>query len=440
MKAKLIFTSILIVLIIAVIAGGYIAYSNYSSYNLVTEQIYTIEENKMITIDSDIDYKNTEIKVNNEQLEEDFYYGYESIYERDGILYFSTTKSWDEEKLSELADELYKNTHGEEINYLEKVVVYGSYGGYAAGSHSMGTYAYEMPISYYNFFPSEQTINSYYDKSSIYIYDVGAKTTIEDIAVVLSHEYGHHFTFYHFGLDGTANDADTEYYSLRAEGNLNVIYEREKYQNYIDEHKWYLVEIAAEDYVYLMGSETTHNVIEYIDNYQKYNLYRAGNYTALALNDEDVSQCINVIPHENVDMLLPSEIEGLADYYYSFVDEKSPLQTPIDDIGTLSLQMERVPDDQFNFTWEQPYTDSDVIYTLIGYNEEGRILVAVKTTYGDEEGAARFGDYSSMQTRSEQYEDLYAYDWSEGEIMMFRVSITFPDGTVIISDPVTFIS
>lgn len=440
MKAKLIFTSVLILLLASAFIGGYVAYNNFNSYNEVTQQISSIESDKAVTVDSSVDYHNSVEKTSNEQLEEDFYYGYESIYERDGILYFSTTESWDEEKLSELADELYKNVHGEEMAYLEKVVVYGSYGGYAAGSHSMGVYGYEVPISHYNFFPGEQIINSYYDKSSIYIYGVDEDTTIEDIAVVLSHEYGHHFTFYHFGLGGNADDADTDYYNLRAEGNSEIIIERETYKNYIDEHKWYLAEIAAEDYVYFMGSDTFQNVHIFFDNYDRYIMYKNDRTEELENASDGLVQCRNGYPHENMNLQLPGGVNGLAEYFYSFVETESPYQNEYEPLGTLNVGMETIKDTQHRITWNQPYTDSDVIYTVLVYDDENELLLMLKTTQGDEEGVAELGIYDNRPASLSGYHrNMYIFKYETGKEITIRITVTFSNGIVLISDPTTFV-
>ena len=438
MSKKVVFIALILVLCITAFAGTYYAMQNSKAYQILKPEIAKMEQDKAIVVEHDLDFINESQKYDFIEIDKNFYYGYENVYEKDEVLFISTVSSWDQEKLEELATELYANKHGEEINYVEKVVVSYGGGGNAVGSHSQDIYPYEIPVSLYNFLPEDFVYDALYKKSSIYIYGVNSKTNIEDLSFVLSHEYGHHYTFYHFSIKGNEEDIKTDYFKLRSQDNEKIITNRESYKEYIENHKWYLAEIAAEDYVYLMGSENTQEVLEFIDNFQKYNLFMGKNYTALALSDYDVLDCKNAIPHENVEIPMPIQVSGLPEYYFSFIDDEYSFDEQVEPLGTLNLDMNIVLGHQYNFTWDQPYTDPEVIYTLIGYDEDGNVIKVVKTTNGNDEGIARLGDYSSMQTRSKQYEDLYAYEWEEGKKMEFRVSITFPDGTVLLSDPVEF--
>ena len=90
--------------------------------------------------------------------------------------------------------------------------------------------------------------------------------------------------------------------------------------------------------------------------------------------------CRNGSPHENVSGGLPSDVEGLEEYFYSFIDEDVPLHEERDDIGTLNLKMVKTNSKEHKFTWDQPYKGSDVIYTLILYDENDETMFMVRTT------------------------------------------------------------
>jgi len=386
-----------------------------------------------------LSHKNISAKYLFEFIDEDFYVGYEYMYKRDDVLFFSVTDAWDESMLTKLADELYANIHGEEINYVDKVVVLGSSDD-AAGSHSTSMYTYPVPISCYGFFPEYSSFQSSYEKSTIFLYGVDDETTIEDVAPVLSHEYGHHYTIYYFGLTGDNEDKESRYYELRSVDNKKISTNRETYTDYYDHHKWYLLEIAAEDYVYLMGSPSTQRILEFYDNYDKYNLLKDRQYDVLDENDYDYTWCKNGAPHENVELPMPVQVEGLGEYFYSFVDEEYTFDYDLMNIGDLNLSMTYVPaiQSQHKFTWRQPYADSEILYTLIVYDMDDNILAMVKTTHGDQKALAHLGLFYWGEIANPYY-DSVIFTYETGKEMKARVSITFPDGSVIISDPYVFI-
>ena len=443
MTRKIIYFSVLLIFFSAMLLGVGYACTQWPLYLGVSEKIHILDEMSTLQDDPSISliYESTSEKYSNAELEKSFYYGYKHMYEREGVLFFGTADFMDEERLSELADELFANKHGDEIKYLEKVVFYASYSDGSAGDHSSAYYAYQLPVSFHHFFPDESEFVAAYKKSSINIYGAFENTAVEDLSYVISHEYGHHYTSYYFGLNGDKTDTETEYYSLRAAADENIQVEREYYEDYLEDHKWYLMEIAAEDYVYLMGSPNAKRVVKFYDNFQKYQMYLNGQETVLSLHKDLVVMCANAYPHENVSLPMPGAVAGLADYFYSFIDASSPFTEDIDysSIGTLNLSMENVYLRMHNFTWDQPYTDPDITYTLIGYDMDDKIMVAVKTTSGGQEGLARLGCYASWPTPANNpKEDLYKYYYETGEQMKFRVSITFPDGLVVLSDPVVF--
>lgn len=415
-------------------------------YQAALQKIQSINSAKAIVINNSFNYNNEGEKYADFEIEEDLYVGYQHRYvNHDGIKFFSTSEHWDEEKLKAVETELYSNTHGDEIRFLDKVVVYGSSGGYAAGAHSNTISSFELPVSLYSFLPDEAVYYSPYVQSNIFIYGVYEYTKIEDIARVISHEYGHHYTKYHFGLNFDESDQNSEYFKLRLAGLEDTVLYRESYDHYVHNHMWYLAEIAAEDYMYLMGSENTRNTFKFYDHKEKASYYKKDNMDFIEDNGYRVADCSNAIPHENASLELPLYIDGLDDYFYSFVDEKSPFTDSYDKIGSLNLSMEYLGINQYKFTWDMPYKDSNVIYTLIAYDAaDDSIETVVRTRRGNQRAEAWFGNFTGIQISAfgsdavEYFEDinlLWYCKWKEQ--MTFRVSITFPDGIVLLSDPIT---
>lgn len=406
----------------------------------------TAEQAEETDIKFTLTFENQNTKYTKNAIEQPIYFGYQHMYKKDDIYFFSTTKTWDEEKLEDLAEELYDNKHAEEIKYLKMVIVNGSSSGAAAGTHSSSIEGFSIPAALYLFLPEGAELNSYYKMSTINLYGAGQDTTAADLAFVLSHEYGHHFTQYHFGLKNTIEDKKTEYYQLRAaEYENQVILDGELFEDYLDFHEWYLSEIAAEDYVALMGSANAKRVIDFYDNMDKFQVFFNLNFDRLWEISRDVVPCINGMPHENVKMKMPARVDGLIEYFYSFVDEDPPYTSPADDIGTLNLSVYKHNGNRHDFTWDQPYTDPDVVYTLIGYDLEDNIIIMVKTTRGDEKGDAGLGIYAfgsfenNWMMDDYQFYKYHGFMCEDGTEMKFRVSITFPDGKVLLSDPITII-
>jgi len=447
MKKKIIFPILLAALCIIASVSIWITAREFLQYlqSEKSNEVQTEEpvEEADIDIHKTLTYENSNTKYKEDQIEQIKYYGYQYMYKKDDIYFLSTTKNCDEEKLEDLAEELYDNNHSDEINYLKKVVVSGSSSGYAAGSHSHTIEAFSIPTAFYSFLPKDAEFNSHYEMSSIYLYGAGQDTTAADLALVLSHEYGHHFTMYHFGLTNTMDDKETEYYKLRAEEYENqIILEGDLLEDYLDFHKWYLVEVAAEDYVNLMGSTNAKRILDFYDNMDRYQAFFNMNFDRLWEISRDVAPCINGRPHENVNIKMPANVEGLIEYYYSFVDEEPPYTSPSEDIGTLNLSMYKHNGSRHDFTWDQPFTDPDVVYTLIGYDMDDNIIIMLKTTTGDEKGDAGLGQYAFASyvngwiMDDYQYFKYHAFICDEGTEMKFRVSIVFPDGKVLLSDPI----
>jgi len=429
----------LIVLISLLIAGG-VGYGGYTAYNYsqTLNDFEILDATKAFNINNTNSYINPNEQATDVELEKEVFSDYKYVYQRDNINFMSNTPEWSEINLSLLADELYANKHGEEIKYLSSVILNEGIEDRILGTQESIRKTFAIPVSLYNFLPIDD-FNAKTVLSEINLYEADTNITVEDMAIVLSHEYGHHFTNYHFNLTFSYADKQTDYYKLRGEGIDDVQLTTGSYTAYMNNHMWFLVEFAAEDYVYFLGSENAHRIVEFYDTVEQVQTYARYGEDALDEIDYAFELCRNGIPHENVSLGLPSDVEGLEEYFYSFVDDEMPVREEREDIGTLNLEMNKTNTKEHKFTWDQPYNNSDIIYTLILYDESDEAFCMAKTTAGNENGMAQFGHYRYKITKGGWiYTYSFGWDIELGKQMRARVSITFPDGTILLSDPIDF--
>ena len=437
---------IVLLILTCLILIGALGLTGYGVYNFALDynaysKLYTASSQSLCQGNS---FANSYDRTSSVILERDLYADeYDYIYEKDNIFFLSDSDSWTEKELSLLADELYSNKHGDEIHYLRTVILNAENNTEYAGTHEEIQETFLIPAYIFNFLPSA-TIKQEYEMSQISLYDADNKNTIEQMAIVLSHEYGHHFTFFHFRLKFSTADRATDYYKMRAADIDEILLSVQTMDEYIENHMWYLCEIAAEDYVYLMGSETVRQALEFYDGDDILEMYINAN-GEIAEDETFESEtidipCRNAVPHENVALLLPDQVEGLEEYFYSFIDEDPPERSEKISAGTLNLKMSRTGTFNHTFTWDQPYTDEGVIYTLIIYDRQDNVKYIVKTTYSDEEGTASFGFYNYL-FETDSGTKVYPIGWNitRNTRLRARVSVTFPDGTVLMSDPYNFV-
>lgn len=417
------------------VCGGY----NLYNYTKTLDNFEALNQTKLITVNNADSFINPNDLATDVELEEEAYSEYAYVYKRDNIYFLSNSGAWDRANLELLANELYKNKHGEEMKYLSSVILNEGTEDRILGTQESIKTTFEIPLSLYNFLPVDN-FNAKTVLSEINLYEADINVTVEDMAIVLSHEYGHHFTNYHFNLTFSQRDKQTEYYKIRSQSNDDILLSSGSYNSYVDNHMRYLVEFAAEDYVYFMGSENAHRVVEFYDTYEQVAAYARFGEDELNKIDTAFELCRNGIPHENVSAGLPCDVEGLEEYFYSFIDEEMPERKEREDIGTLNLSMIKTGSKEHKFTWDQPYTAKNIIYTLILYDEYDNVFCMAKTTTGDEKGMAQFGYYKYRITKG-NWIHTYSFGWDIdlGTNMRARVSITFPDGTIMLSDAIDFV-
>jgi Pregnancy-associated plasma protein-A. len=350
----------------------------------------------------------------------------------EGFEMISYTNKWTKEKLIDLYEELMKNRHGDEIELLYQVIVYGVADSYAAGDHSNESKEFELQLR----FPalrSNSSITYELEMGTIQLYNGNEYTKVQQFAHTLSHEYGHHFTFHHFFKDGVEG---SEYAKLRNVAADMVRYNWWDDQNdYKKNHHWYLVEIAAEDYVQIMGSPMTKNQVDYKDIREILNGAKwVGNLDSK-----------NGTPQENLMIPFAHEVEGLYDYFNKFVsDTYEPAPTlPIE--KNIEIKVKKGSSSQLGadgmlyfthyvISWNDAYKNEKASYTLVCYDENDYYIHPIKTVgYGNSMTA-----YIGTVSINRNNYIYWQYDNIDKGNKNFVVIVHFPDGTILKSKPFAY--
>lgn len=158
----------------------------------------------------------------------------------EGILFLSYTETWDEQKLEELYQELLKNKYGEEIYFLQEVRVIGD----VKQTNSLTRGQYHALTSTITLFQGDRY------------------TTPLSYREILSHEYGHHFTYYHLKEQ---HFPFSTWSKLRGLENQNIRWDA--FWNYnTNHHQWFPQEIMADDYVLLYGATSSVELKDILSN------------------------------------------------------------------------------------------------------------------------------------------------------------------------------
>ncbi|MDD2592130.1 MAG: hypothetical protein PHG99_07525 [Erysipelotrichaceae bacterium] len=346
----------------------------------------------------------------------------------DGITMTSYSDIWNTEKLKQLYEELRLNKHGEEFTLLNEVIVYGEADSYAAGVQSNNLKKVKLNLKWPALADNSE-IPFFIYMGTIRLYNGDYYTTVADMAHVLSHEYGHHFTFYHF-FNGDDVD-NSEYESIR-NFDSEVFYNWSHATHYYANHHWYLIEIAADDYVQLMGSPMTRSVSSYTDIQQ--NIY----------NEQKNVRWWSYNGTIQGNLLLPfaDEVDGLKAYFYSFIDEelsegtiyekksfKPRITKGYSHHDSISGALDFI---HYVISWDDIYQDA--IYTLVCCDEDGSNMTPIKTVYPNQSNKAYIGTVSY-----ETYDMIYwRYDNLDKGIKKFIVTALLPDDTLYKSEVLTY--
>jgi len=356
----------------------------------------------------------------------------------EGFNIISHSTAWNQDMLELLYFELMQNEHGDEIDLLYEVIVYP----YEAeevnmlASYTLGTTAVSFFIQF-PALPPDFTVDFPQEIGSINLYGGDTKTTIESIAESLSHEYGHLYTIYHMfgsGVDDSDSLKDTEYARLREAEKFDLITNAVPGDLYMQERHRYLIEIAAEDYIQLMGSPTTRQVVDFKDVQQVLDG---------AQQPESTRGARNAFPQENMMLPLAAEVPGLREYFFSFIN--SQLRVPVEERKEVTLQISRNSLDydlvsgprtfvHYAITWNTPYQNA--IYTLVCYdpNDYSGWGIPIKTVHPGQLASAVIGEY--VTERGDQVVSMD--DGLAQGVKIFFVVAALPDGTYYTSEKLEY--
>ncbi len=349
-----------------------------------------------------------------------------------GFPVISFSDKWTGNKLEEVYKELLNNKHGNEIKLLSGIILYPDKSKTdndiaVAGTHVTHFAQFPVFIHIPGLVPPSLQYSLTSQQSVIELYNIDAYNTTSDIAKTLSHEYGHHYTTHYFlSDDNTAKES--EYYQLRNidEYGHKVIFDN--VDDYYENHMWSIYELAAEDYVQLMGSPNAKQTRQYYDVFDVLNKSKT--------NPKTTTSVYNVFPQENIYLPLADEVSGLRDYYLSFIDEKSDIKVfSAADFNIRAQKRTNYGRTYYDITWDKVTSNRNALYTLVCYNENGQVFQVVRTLHGNEKPIARVGTAVSAQKSAEgtSYKFLELEDVDTGEKITdkpryFKLYVLWPDG------------
>ncbi|MCX7842655.1 MAG: copper amine oxidase N-terminal domain-containing protein [Clostridia bacterium] len=336
-----------------------------------------------------------------------------SEYREGGVNIISFSSKWNsKDKLKQIYEELLKNFHGEEIKLLTEIYLYPGENNKNLGEYSL---SYRIDSKGRKVMDSGRYIN---------IFECDTLDSIDKIARTLSHEYGHHFTYYYMIKKENAifSDCDTLYQTVRGlKGNPHI-------NN--GEHKWNLAEIAAEDYVQLFGSSTFKNGIKFMD-------VKCG--SARMDQMKNISTLpFNVYPQENVFIPLAANNPGIREYWLSAMGKDNsqcdiktdPSYVFIDEISKINLSSYGIGREyEYNYIVRWTAGDSDparkLEYNVVAFPDKlDGYSIPVKTVYSGEDLSACVGYFETYSANtaytdgildnSSKYFDVVVYTRDEG--------------------------
>lgn len=342
-----------------------------------------------------------------------------------GFPIVSYSEKWQGDKLIEIYDELLNNAYGEEIHYISKIVVHpgmseiGTADSVVAGTHSTTSENYTVFFDLPALVPASMKYSLTSKQSVIELFNMDEHDTIEEAARTIAHEYGHHYTIYYFMQDDDAVKK-SPYYNLRSFNDFDKPVFFSNNREYLENHEWSIYEIAAEDYVQLLGSPNAKQIKHYKDVYDVL-MERTDEEYRIEADDTTV----NVFPQENIHIPLADEVDGLSRYYYSFIDNDNAADA-LDpyDFDMQITKHRKNKKTYYDITWVMPSTHPDALYTVVCYDTDRNIFMPVRTVYGNEKPIARVGTVSrisgnTIYTCTNEITDEDRY---------FRIIALLPDG------------
>lgn len=291
-----------------------------------------------------------------------------------GIQIISYSSAWKtQEKLKSVYLELLKNEHGDEISYLSKIYIYSGLSGNEAGNY------------YHDYYIEKAGKYKYKSDRYIEIYNGDKYTQLSQIARTLSHEYGHHFSFYYLiTKENKTNNkwSESKYAKIRKLSNdSRLTYLGDTTKKY--SHEWDIAEIIADDYVQLYGSELARKSRDYYDIKERIH----NNSVTYSYYYSD----FNLLPQENLDIPLAADVRGIVDYFYTLSGVK--VRSVPESITVSQPQLTDIKSvynnyNEYIFEWKnvkQNELKKQYEYTLIiNAKDSNDYPVPIKTVYSGE--------------------------------------------------------
>ena len=401
------------------------ANKDYAENTLLIERAQE-DDAEIEPVSISLSFENKSVKHTNNEIETfDFMMSNRSEYIWEDIHFVTVYEDWTEDHLKAAAEELSKNIHGDEMRYL-KAVSFEAGNGLTFNSHyDSEVVNYEIPISMYNFLSNDSKFNYTIEQGFISITGINEKCKIEEYARPISKAYGYHFAHFVLGLNGTDEDKETEYYKLRAQDDERIRTEIAENEDYLNSYIWYLYDIAANDYVYFMGSENAQRILDFGFTSQFYG------YKREMANDINpfFRWARSAVPQENLAIPMSHSVVGLCEYFYSFTQVEMPIYTEYDESKCSNLRFGAGRSNYHLFEWDAPYRNG--LYTLVICNEYDEIILITREFANLDQNRA--------QIVKPNIEDFgVRFDFDAGTMLKAYLVLTLPDSTVYVVDSLEF--
>lgn len=356
----------------------------------------------------------------------------------EGFALLSMSETWTAEKLRALYDVFMENQTGSELSLLREIVLYGEDDPDALGSEQASSKSIHLHLAMGGL-PNGVDIALYTFSSVIELYGCDTSDTPELLAATLAHEYGHLFTDHYF-FDGLSNEEilSCDYVKARGLlGNENLLSDYSDYDVYLENHAWYVQEIAADDYMQLLSGGTARQIYMFPDTLDQ--LYADMDGTPIASPYLHAYDAYNAYPRENILIPLADEVDGL----YAFFAEqlgKTDTRAVADCKVALSIKEQThsfdLTEGRRCFTYYELRWAAQtgcVLYTLLCYDAEGNLYFPVKTVLENERRVATIG---CVPVEDDDY--VYWYDDGLSGVLTFRVTMLLSDGRIAMSAPLVY--
>lgn len=335
-------------------------------------------------------------------------------FKKDTLTITSYSKSWTEDKLKQLYNELIKNVTSNEFTYLKNIEIYPD--------SPMGVNGH--------YFDDVNIIDSKYvygNNSSISLYNGEKYNTVALMAPILSHEYGHHYiTFNMLEKENIYyNDIENSKYAKIRKIDSFPIYYIGSSATY--EYHWDIIELLADDYVQLLGSP-----------YAKLSKdYKSSDELVYNKNFNNSGVFFNLKPALNPYIELASKVPGLYSYLLELggYTNAPPLLKKEPILSKLEIDKDLSGEPTYKIKWTEASGNGPFEYTLIMYPSSNPFSpIPLKTVRTGEKLEAIFGSYSVKDKNNSLVSISHLY---QGE---FKIKLFIKDskGFIYDTDAITF--